>query len=87
MQFLVSQGVEGGGNLASAQGFGDASPIASNATAKGRKRTDVSSCRGAGRQIELARPWLGRSAPYSYAGRRRNEPIGNATAGAPGVDG
>ena len=36
MQYLISQGVKP--NLVSAQGFGDASPIASNATAKGRAK-------------------------------------------------
>jgi chemotaxis protein MotB len=34
MQFMISQGVKPG--LVSAQGFGDASPVASNDTAVGR---------------------------------------------------
>ena len=36
MQYLISQGVKP--NLVSAQGFGDARPVASNATAKGRAK-------------------------------------------------
>jgi outer membrane protein OmpA-like peptidoglycan-associated protein len=34
MQYMISQGVKP--NLVSAQGFGDANPIASNATPEGR---------------------------------------------------
>ena len=36
MEFLVSQGVKP--DLLSAQGFGEASPVASNATAQGRAK-------------------------------------------------
>jgi chemotaxis protein MotB len=43
MQYLISQGVKP--DLVSAQGFGDASPIASNDTAQGR---------GQNRRVELS---------------------------------
>ena len=36
MQFLISQGVKP--DLVAAKGFGDADPIASNATAQGRAK-------------------------------------------------
>jgi chemotaxis protein MotB len=43
MQYMISQGVNQ--NLVSAQGFGDADPVASNATAEGRAQN---------RRVELA---------------------------------
>ena len=39
MQYMISQGVKA--NLVSAQGFGDADPVASNDTPEGRLRTAV----------------------------------------------
>lgn len=48
MEFLISQGVKP--DLISAQGFGDADPVASNSTAKGR---------GQNRRVELSVPASG----------------------------
>ena len=56
MEYLVSQGVKP--DLVSAQGFGDASPVASNSTAQGRASNRRVSCPWWGR---VAEPGSGRS--------------------------